>query len=105
MDLLNQYTYGGGVNVTVETTEADGGKLVIRKQQDIEPNIEFARAMANDADAWKRGVRNSWAMAGHIPAITVVELRQIGIDVYTAPLKDIRAGLHRLGKEGFIWKT
>lgn len=105
MDLLSRYTYGGGVNVTVETTEADGGKLVIRKSQDIAPNMEFAKAMANDNDAWKKGVRNSWAMVGHIPEITIVELRQLGIDVFTAPMKDIRAGLHRLGKEGFIWKN
>jgi hypothetical protein len=51
------------------------------------------------------GVKKSWAMAGHIPDITIVELRQIGIDVFTAPLKEIRAGLKKLGKEGFIWKT
>ena len=61
--------------------------------------------MGGDQDAWKTGVKKSWAMAGHIPDITIVELRQMGIDVFTAPLKDIRVGLHKLGKGDFLWKT
>lgn len=104
MDSINRYTYGGGVLVDVATTEADGGKLVIRKAQDITQNIEFCKAYAN-SDEWSRGVKKSWALAGHIPDITIVELRQIGVDVFRAPLKEIRAGLKKLGKEGFVWKT
>lgn len=105
MELLNQYTYGGGVVTQVSATEADGGKLVIKKWQDDSQSRAFAQAMGGDADNWRMGVKKSWAMAGHIPDITIVELRQIGIDVFTAPLKEIRAGLKKLGKEGFIWKT
>lgn len=105
MELLNQYTYGGGVVTQVSTTEADGGKLVIKKWQDDSASRNFAKAMGGDADVWRQGVKKSWAMCGHIPDITIVELRQIGVDVFTAPLKEIRAGLHKLGKEQFIWKT
>ena len=105
MELLNQYTYGGGVVTQVSATEADGGKLVIKKWQDDSQSRAFAQAMGGDADNWRMGVKKSWAMAGHIPDITIVELRQIGIDVFTAPLKEIRDGLKKLGKEGFIWKT
>lgn len=105
MDLLDAYTYGGGVQVTVQSTEAEGGKLVVKKRQDISQNMEFAKCMANDPDIWRKGVKNSWAMAGHIPDITIVELRQIGVDVFSAPLKEIRAGLKKLGKENFLWKT
>ena len=105
MELLNRYTYGGGVQVTVEATEAEGGKLVIRKSQDVTQSQAFAKAMGGDADAWRQGVKKSWAMCGHIPDIAIVELRQIGIDVFRAPLKEIRAGLKKLGKESYIWKT
>jgi len=105
MELLDQYTYGGGVVTQVFTTEAEDGKLVIKKWQDDSASRNFAQAMGGDADNWKMGVKKSWAMAGHIPDITIVELRQIGIDVFKAPLKDIRAGLRKLGKEQFIWKT
>jgi len=103
MELIDAYQ-ANGVNAKVYTTEAEGGKLVIKKSQDITQNIEFAKQYAN-SDEWSKGVKKSWAMAGHIPDITIVELRQIGIDVFRAPLKEIRAGLAKLGKEGFIWKT
>lgn len=105
MELLNRYTYGGGVQVTVESTEAEGGRLIIRKSQDVTQSQEFCKAMGGDQDLWKQGVKKSWAMAGHIPDITIVELRQIGIDVFRAPLKDIRAGLRKLGKEAYVWKS
>ncbi len=105
MELLDQYTYGGGVLTQVSTTEADGGKLVIKKWQDDSQSRAFAQAMGGDAESWKMGVKKSWAMAGHIPDITIVELRQLGIDVFKAPMKDIRAGLARLGKEAFVWKN
>lgn len=103
MDKLDQYMHGA-VRVDVETTEADGGKLVIRKSQDVSANMEFARQYGN-SDEWRAGVRKGWMMAGHIPDITIVELRQIGVDVFRAPLKDIRAGLKKLGKENFLWRT
>ena len=104
MELLDRYNYGG-VQVSVETTDADGGKLVIRKRQDDTLNREFARAMGNDEDAWRQGVKKGFVMAGHIPDIVIVELRQIGVDIFKAPLKEIRAGLKKLGKEHFLWKT
>ncbi len=105
MELLDRYSYGGGVQVSVESTESEGGKLIIRKSQDVTANQEFCKSMAGDADLWRAGVKKSWAMVGHIPDIAIVELRQIGVDVFTAPLKDIRAGLRKLGKEGYVWKN
>ena len=104
MELLDQYGHNGIVT-RVSSTEAEGGKLVIQKYQDVTANQAFAKAMGGDADVWKSGVKRSWAMAGHIPAIEVVELLKIGVDVNRASLKEIRAGLRRLGKEHYIWKT
>jgi hypothetical protein len=90
---------------TVTGLDPVTNRFVIKHRADIAPNIEHAKAIANDTERWSRGVKKGLALAGHIPAMTVIELKQIGIDVYTAPLKDIRAGLHKLGKEGFIWKS
>lgn len=81
--------------------DADG-KLHIHKRADIEPNVEYAKALRN-SDHFQHGVKESFAHAGHIPAITVVELLKIGVDVNTSSLKEIRAGLQKLGKEHFIW--
>lgn len=90
---------------TVTGVDPVTGLFVIKHRADISPNIEHAKAATLDEDRWKAGVKAGMAYAGHIPAMTVIELKQIGVDVYTAPLKDIRAGLEKLGKPGFIWKS
>lgn len=92
----------------IETTsgiDALTNRFVIKHRADLTPSIEYAKAIAKDDDIWKRGVKQGFALAGHIPPMVVLELRQIGVDVYSAPFKDIKAGLHKLGKEGFIWKS
>ena len=90
---------------TVTGIDPITNRFVIKHRADIAPSIEHAKAITLDEDRWKAGVKKGFAMAGHIPAMTVVELKKIGVDVYTAPLKDIRAGLEKLGKPGFIWKS
>lgn len=91
--------------ILTESYFDDEGQLHIHKRADIEPNIEYAKAIRNDPGNWHDGVQKNFAHAGHIPAITVVELLKIGVDVNTATLKEIREGLHKLGKEHFIWKS
>lgn len=81
------------------------GRFVVKHKADIAPSIEYAKSLQKDDDLWKGGVKKGFALAGHIPAMTVVELMQIGVNVYTASFKEIREGLQRLGKEGFIWKS
>lgn len=93
-----------GVETITEHDHASN-RFIVRHKGDITQNIEFAKAVQNDDEVWKTGVKRGWALIGHIPAITIVELRKIGIDVYSAPMKDIRAGLEKLGKPGFVWKS
>lgn len=90
---------------TVTGLDPVTNRFVVRHRANITPNIEYAKAIANDDDVWKTGVKRGFAMAGHIPDITIVELRQIGVDIFTATLPEIRAGLRTLGKEGFLWKS
>jgi hypothetical protein len=81
------------------------GKLVTKTTQDIEPSVEYAKALGNDEGYFRDGVKKNFAHAGHIPAEVCVELLKIGVNVYRAEtsLAQIRAGLRKLGKEGFIW--
>lgn len=90
---------------TVTGLDPVTNRFVIKHRADLAPSIEHAKALQKDDDRWKQGVKKGFALAGHIPPMVVIELKQIGVDVYTAPLKDIRAGLHKLGKEGFLWKS
>ncbi len=90
-----------GVLTDVSAHEVEG-KLVIRKQQDIEPYIERATMLRNNDDYWKQGVKQGWAHAATIPPITIVQLMKIGVNVYKAPGREIVAGLKKLGMEHLL---
>ncbi len=89
--------------ILTETWFDHDGKMHTHKRADIEPNMEYAKAIRADPDYVKDGIKKGFMHAGHIPAITVLELLKIGVDVDRASLKEIRAGLQKLGKEHFIW--
>jgi hypothetical protein len=100
MDLLEK-SVNHGVLTKKSTTEHDD-KLVIQTYQDIEPNIEQATAMRNDDDYTRQGIKKGFAHMATIPAVVVNELLIAGVNVYTAPAKEIIAGLRRIKKEYLI---
>lgn len=102
MDKIDQtFNDAEGLKTTVYTSELDG-KMYADYKQDIGVNVEFATKLRNDDDYWKQGVKNSWAHAAHVPAVVQIELRSIGIDFFKAPVKEIIAGMKRLGYDHLI---
>lgn len=83
----------------VETVDFDGENLIRHYSQDITRALEAAQSVRNNDDAWKQGVRNNRVHAAYIPDGVVHELLGIGINVYTHPWKDIKAGLKKLNRE------
>lgn len=83
------------------TSELDG-KMFVHYEQDIGPNVEFATKLRNDDDYTKQGIKQSWMHAAHVPAVVQIKLREIGIDFYRAPVKDILAGIKKLGYDHLI---
>jgi hypothetical protein len=77
-------------------------KLVIRKDADISPNIDYATLLRNDDQYSSDGIKKGFFHAAHIPEVVIVELMQIGVDVYRASAKEILAGLRRLNKDHLI---
>ena len=74
-------------------------------EQDLEAAVQRTRTLRNDDDYWKQGVKNSFAHIASIPDVVVMELRKLGINVYTAPVKDIVSGLHKLNKPHLLTTT
>jgi len=74
-------------------------------KQDLEGALERSRAMRNDDDYWKQGVKRGFAHIATIPDVVILELRKLGIDVYRAPVKDIVTGLHKLNKPHLLTTT
>ena len=77
-------------------------KLVIRRDADLTPNVEYATALRNDDQYSRDGIKKGFFHAAHIPAVVVVELLHAGCDVYRASAKDIVAGLKRIHKEHLL---
>ena len=75
---------------------SDGDDLHVRHSQDAEPAFEAVLQSRNDGSHWQKGVKKGFVHAFHIPSGVVTELFGLGINVYQAPLKDIKAGLVKL---------
>lgn len=89
---------------TVHRLDHDG-RMFTTYQQDLEGVLEYTKAMRNDEDVWKQGVKNSMVHIATIPDVVVLELRKLGINVYRAPVKDIVQGLHKLNKPHLLTTT
>jgi hypothetical protein len=84
---------------TLTRTFIEDDKLVIRKDADISQAVQWTTALRNDEGYWKQGVKNNLAHVAHIPDVVIAELYGIGVNVFTAPAKEIISGLRRLNKE------
>ena len=74
------------------------GVLYVDYKQDISQQFKAVTDTKNDGDNWRRGVKNSYVHALHIPDGLILELRKIGVDVYKHPLKDVIAGLRKIDR-------
>lgn len=85
----------------VETMYAeDDGTLHVKYEHDAEPAFETILKARNQGEIWQRGMKTPDKMvhAYHIPVGVVMELYGIGVNVYTADMKEIVAGLHRINR-------
>ena len=102
MEKLSETVLADGLH---QRTYFDGERMHIRTEHDITPSMEYAQALRNDDEVWKRGVKNERVHVAHIPSGVVHELLAIGISVYTAPMKDIVAGLHKINRAACLTTT
>lgn len=67
---------------------------IIYREQDVSPILEMNKAMANNGDVWKEGVKNSWAHYAQIPNIVIEKWKnEKGVDVFN---KDHQKAVFRL---------
>ncbi len=101
MDKIDQTLSPDGLLTTTFTSELDG-KRHVNYRQDLEPHVEHATALRNDDEYTRQGIKKGWLHAAHIPDIVIIELRQIGIDVFRAGAREIVAGMKRLSKDHLL---
>ena len=75
------------------------GNLIVDYKQDIQTQVEMVRRARDTGEGWKKGVKQGFVHALHIPDSVILELRKIGVDVYSNPsYKDLVAGLKKIDR-------
>lgn len=78
------------------TMYGEDDALHVTYEQDAAPIFEAVRQTRLHTDVFRDGMKKDMVHAFHIPAGVYMELKKIGVDVYTAPVKDIVRGLHQI---------
>lgn len=61
---------------------ADGERFAIRQEfEDVSAEVEASRAFQKDDDHWKKGVKNSWLHAAHIPDAVLLQWHAMGVNI------------------------
>lgn len=76
--------------------------LVVQEFQDLEPIVERTKALRNADEYSANGIKASFWHVGHIPEVLIGILAKHGVDVMTAPIREIVAKTKELGLEYFI---
>jgi hypothetical protein len=96
MDKVYQDISPDGLKTSAHV-EADG-TIHFAYEQDAAPAFEAVLQDRNAGGNWQKGVKSGFVKALHVPNGVVMELFGLGINIYTAPAKDIVAGLHKLNR-------
>ena len=102
MEKLSEQVLADGLHQRVYF---DGERMHVRTEHDITPSMEYAKALREDDEVWKRGIKNDRVHVAHIPSGVVHNLLAIGVNVYTAPIKDIIAGLDKINERRCLTTT
>ena len=71
--------------------DASTRKGVHLYEGDSEPNLEHAKALRNDPDVRKTGIKKEMMLAAHVPPMVIVELRtKYGLDLFQSPREALR---------------
>lgn len=105
MEKIDQDISKSGLVTRTYTEDHDGGKMHVRVDQDISHAIKYATELRNAEQYSKEGIKKGFMHCAHIPAVTIIQLKQIGIDVYKDSAKIIVGGLKRLNMEHLLTTT
>ncbi|MGH7745046.1 MAG: hypothetical protein ACREQ5_09640 [Candidatus Dormibacteria bacterium] len=72
-----------GIRTDTSYDESDGNmNLTVHRSADVEPLLDYTKAMSNAGDISKRGIQESWWLYAKLPPIVILQLRAKGIDVF-----------------------
>lgn len=86
--------------ITAITTYFDyipeSDKTVISREQDVSTILDINKALTNEPEAWRKGVKDSWAQYAKIPMIVLEKwMTEHGVDAFKK---------ENWEKNGPVWK-
>lgn len=78
------------------TLYGEDDALHVKYEQDAEGIFEAVKQTRLHKDVFRDGMKKDMVHAFHIPAGVYMELKAIGVDVYTDSVKDIVRGLKQI---------
>jgi hypothetical protein len=59
-----------------------GERFAIRQEfGDVSPEVDASRELQKDDDHWKKGVKNGWLHAAHIPDSILLQWHAMGVNI------------------------
>lgn len=96
MDKVYQDESADGLKTSAHVEE--DGTIHFAYEQDSTAAFEAVKADRDRGDGWQNGMKQSFVKALHVPNGVVMELWAMGVNIYTAPAKEIVAGLRKLNR-------
>jgi hypothetical protein len=61
---------------------SEGDNWAIRHEfEDVSPEVDASRELQKDDDHWKKGVKESWLHAAHIPDAILLQWHVMGVNI------------------------
>lgn len=76
-----EYDPSSGIRTDTAWNAGDNTMTLIRSA-DVEPVLDYTKAMANDGAVSQKGIKDSWWLYAKIPPIVILQLRAKGINVF-----------------------
>jgi hypothetical protein len=92
---------------TKTTYGSEDGKMIVKSEQDVEPHLDYSRALQNAPEYAKQGIKNNFQHVCHIPNTVLMQMKtEHGFDGFKANAKELVAFLrkHR-DKYGYLFTT
>lgn len=81
MSQFFEFDAAHGIRTDTEYDEATG-QMTIHRTADVEPVLDYTKALARDGEVSRRGIKESWWLYAKIPPIVMLQLRAKGINIF-----------------------
>jgi hypothetical protein len=81
---------------TKTTYASEDGKMIVKTEQDVEPHLEYSKALQNAPGCAKQGIKDNFQHVCHIPNTVLMQMKtEHGFDAFRANADELVAFLRK----------